>query len=362
MADRSTCGFEIQIRNLYKIFGPDAARYVKLVEQGMTKEELNRAHGHVLGLKNINISMPAGCIQVIMGLSGSGKSTLIRHINRLIDPTAGEILVDGVDVVKMDRRKLQDFRRNSTAMVFQKFALLPHRTVLENTVYGLEIQSRPRKEQVDTAMRWIERVGLKGFEGKYPNQLSGGMQQRVGLARALTNDAPILLMDEAYSALDPLIRVDMQTVLLDLQKEIMKTIVFITHDLDEALRLGDRIAILRDGEVVQQGTAQDIVLNPANEYIERFVKEVDRSKVVRVESLLDSLSSGTTRPQICVPTATTLESATRALIEAGETEIGVIDSNGNCLGVLSLNSILSLTFGTFERLQPSKPQLKLATA
>jgi len=268
MADNGNShGIGIQIKNLYKIFGPQAEKYVALIKDGMTKEELNRKHGHVLGLKNINISMPAGGIQVIMGLSGSGKSTLIRHINRLIDPTAGQILVGGVDVVKMDKRVLREYRRHSTAMVFQKFGLLPHRTVLENTVYGLEIQGKGKKEQIDMAMRWIERVGLKGFESNYPNQLSGGMQQRVGLARALTNDAPILLMDEAYSALDPLIRMDMQTVLLDLQQEIKKTIVFITHDLDEALRLGEQIAILRDGEVVQQGTAQDIVLNPANEYI-----------------------------------------------------------------------------------------------
>jgi glycine betaine/proline transport system ATP-binding protein len=357
MAERTSRGYEIQIRNLYKIFGPDAASYVQRVEQGMTKEQLNREHGHVLGLKNINISMPAGCIQVIMGLSGSGKSTLIRHINRLIDPTAGEILVDGVDVVKMDRRRLLEFRRHSTAMVFQKFALLPHRTVLENTVYGLEIQGKGRKEQVDTAMRWIDRVGLEGFESKYPNQLSGGMQQRVGLARALTNDAPILLMDEAFSALDPLIRVDMQTVLLDLQKEIMKTIVFITHDLDEALRLGDRIAILRDGAVVQQGTAQDIVLNPADDYIERFVKEIDRSRVIRVDSLLGSPAPGSMRPRICVPTGTTLEAATRALIEAREKELAVIDADGDCLGVLSLDSILALTFGASDRIRPPKPRL-----
>ena len=226
----------------------------------MSKTELNEKHGHVLGLRDINIDMPAGCIQVVMGLSGSGKSTLIRHINRLIDPTAGEVIIDGADVCKMNQNDLRQFRRHKTAMVFQKFALLPHRTVLDNTVYGLEIQGLSREKQEEQARRWIGRVGLKGFEDHYPNQLSGGMQQRVGLARALTNDAPILLMDEAFSALDPLIRMDMQSVLLDLQKEIKKTVVFITHDLDEALRLGDRIAILRDGEVVQQGTGQDIVL------------------------------------------------------------------------------------------------------
>ena len=238
----------IQIRSLYKVFGANAAHAVDLAKQGMSKAELNECHGNVLGLKDITLEMPAGAIQVIMGLSGSGKSTLIRHINRLIDPTAGEVLVGGVDVVKMNEKDLREFRRRNTAMVFQKFALLPHRTVLDNTVYGLQVRGVPRKQQIDEAMRWINRVGLAGFENRYPNQLSGGMQQRVGLARALTNDAPILLMDEAFSALDPLIRTDMQGVLLDLQKEIKKTVVFITHDLDEALRLGDRIAILRDGE------------------------------------------------------------------------------------------------------------------
>ncbi len=225
-------GIPINVRNLYKIFGPNGADYVDAVKNGMSKTELNEKHGHVLGLKDINIEMPAGGIQVVMGLSGSGKSTLIRHINRLIDPTAGEVLVGGDDVVKMNADQLREFRRHKTAMVFQKFALLPHRTVLDNAVYGLEIQSVSRAKQEEEARRWIARVGLSGFENHYPNQLSGGMQQRVGLARALTNDAPILLMDEAFSALDPLIRMDMQSVLLDLQKEIRKTIVFITHDLD----------------------------------------------------------------------------------------------------------------------------------
>jgi glycine betaine/proline transport system ATP-binding protein len=204
MADRRFGG--IKVRHLYKIFGPNPAAYVEAVQNGMTKGELNHAHGHVLGLRNINMEIRSGCIQVIMGLSGSGKSTLIRHINRLIDPTAGEILVDGVDVVKMNEVELRNFRRHQTAMVFQKFALLPHRNVLDNTVFGLEVQGIERAQAIDVAMKWLERVGLKGFEQKYPNQLSGGMQQRVGLARALSNDAPVLLMDEAYSALDPLIR------------------------------------------------------------------------------------------------------------------------------------------------------------
>ena len=278
----------IEIRNLYKIFGARGAEYVDAVNRGMTKQELNDKHRHVLGLRDINISIPAGAIQVVMGLSGSGKSTLIRHINRLIEPTAGQIVIEGQDVVTMAPEALRAFRRHKTAMVFQKFALLPHRTVLDNAAYGLEVQGISEAERYRTAMRWIERVGLKGFEKSYPSQLSGGMQQRVGLARALANDAPILLMDEAYSALDPLIRYDMQTVLLDLQKEVRKTIVFITHDLDEALRIGDRIALLRDGNVIQQGTGQDIVLNPADDYVANFVQHVDRGKVLRVEAVMDA--------------------------------------------------------------------------
>ena len=330
----------IEIRSLYKIFGPHAHQHVAAVKDGMSKTELNHQTGHVLGLKDINIAMPGGSIQVIMGLSGSGKSTLIRHINRLIDPTAGEVLVGGVDVVKMGSDELREFRRHQTAMVFQKFALLPHRTVLDNTVYGLEIQGLPRATQVAAAMRWIERVGLKGFEGKYPHQLSGGMQQRVGLARALTNDAPILLMDEAFSALDPLIRMDMQSVLLDLQKEIRKTIVFITHDLDEALRLGDRIAILRDGEVIQQGTGQQIVLNPADDYIAKFVREVNRGRVVEVVSVM---TPGGEAPKGAITLAPldTLEQAARRLSESTVKTARVAGADGATLGTVKLEAIVA---------------------
>lgn len=328
-------GEGIEIRNLYKIFGPNAAAYVEQVRNGLSKADLNQVHGHVLGLNNINISMPAGAIQVIMGLSGSGKSTLIRHINRLIDPTSGQIIVDGHDVVAMSQTKLRDYRRHQTAMVFQKFALLPHRTVLDNTVYGLEVQGVPRAEQRERAMRWIERVGLKGFEDRYPNQLSGGMQQRVGLARALTNDAPILLMDEAYSALDPLIRVDMQTVLLDIQKEIRKTIVFITHDLDEALRLGDQIAILRDGEVIQQGTSQDIVLRPADDYIATFVREVNRGRVIRVDAVMSTLEG---EPPIGpqVRPDMTLDTAVKHMVSSRVDAMAVVGDDGRILGRLEM--------------------------
>ncbi|MDH4442402.1 MAG: glycine betaine/L-proline ABC transporter ATP-binding protein [Rhizobium sp.] len=328
----------IEIKNLYKIFGPNGTAHINAVKAGISKSELNEKHGHVLGLKDINISMPGGGITVVMGLSGSGKSTLIRHINRLIEPTAGEVLYDGVDVCRMTQLELRDFRRQKTAMVFQKFALLPHRTVLENTVYGLDIQGMPRTKSEEIGRRWIDRVGLAGFEQHYPNQLSGGMQQRVGLARALSNDADILLMDEAYSALDPLIRVDMQTVLLDLQKELKKTVVFITHDLDEALRLGDRIAILRDGQVIQQGTGQDIVLQPADDYISAFVKEVNRGRVI----MLGTIMSPSTVPGegLQLRSDLVLETAARMMTEARQTTANVVDEAGKPVGHVDLQQII----------------------
>ena len=328
----------IVVRNLYKIFGANPAAYVDAVRNGMTKTELNTRHGHVLGLRDINIDIKSGSIQVIMGLSGSGKSTLIRHINRLIDPTAGEVLVGGVDVVKMGRSELRGFRRHQTAMVFQKFALLPHRSVLDNTMFGLEIQGVDRIRARDVAMRWLERVGLKGFETRYPNQLSGGMQQRVGLARALSNDAPVLLMDEAYSALDPLIRTDMQSVLLDIQHEIKKTIVFITHDLDEALRLGDKIAILRDGEVIQQGTSQDIVLRPADDYVASFVREVNRGRVVHVEDIMSPLKA-LAEGGLTIPANITIEKAIRVLASAPDGDVIVVDPAGKSVGSVSFRQL-----------------------
>ncbi len=339
MADDVPAG--IRIRHLYKVFGPRAEAMLELVRQGVSKQVLRDQHGHVLGLKDISIDMPAGGIQVVMGLSGSGKSTLIRHINRLIDPTAGEVLVpvngQDVDVVKMGHRQLLQFRREQTAMVFQKFALFPHFTVLENVQYGLQVQAVPARQRREQAARWIERVGLKGYEDHYPNQLSGGMQQRVGLARALTNDAPILLMDEAFSALDPLIRSDMQSVLLDLQQEIGKTIVFITHDLDEALRLGDRIAILRDGEVVQQGTGQQIVLRPADDYIASFVRDVNRGRVIRCRTLANP---GDPVPGPSIDGGLVIEEAARILNAEGIKQANVVNAKGKHLGVLGMDDII----------------------
>lgn len=329
----------IDIRGLYKIFGKRPQAFMEAVREGMSKQELQEKHSHVLGLKDINLTMPAGSIQVVMGLSGSGKSTLIRHINRLIDPTVGEVVVGGQDVCKMGTGALRNFRRHQTAMVFQKFALLPHRTVLNNVVYGLEVQGVPREKQETEARRWIDRVGLAGFEDNYPNQLSGGMQQRVGLARALTNDAPLLLMDEAFSALDPLIRMDMQSVLLDLQKELHKTIVFITHDVDEALRLGDRIAILRDGEIIQEGSGQDIVLEPADEYIQNFVKDVNRARVIRADSIMTAGMHSSTNVE--VKAGDNLEVIARAMTLAKVNTVNVLGDNGQGLGHLTMETTLA---------------------
>ena len=282
---------KVSIRGLYKIFGPNDKAMVAHVQGGMDKPTLLDRHGHVLGLEDINVEMRAGEITVIMGLSGSGKSTLIRHLNRLIEPTAGEILVDGSDVMALDGARLRALRQGKMSMVFQKFALLPHKTVLPNAAMPLSVRGVAAPEQESEARRWLTRVGLDGFEDHFPSQLSGGMQQRVGIARALAANTDIMLMDEAFSALAPLLRTDMQDLLLELQKELHKTIVFITHDLDEALKLADHLVILKDGRVVQQGEPQHILLNPGDPYIENFVSDINRARVLRVRSVMSPLSA-----------------------------------------------------------------------
>jgi glycine betaine/proline transport system ATP-binding protein len=278
---------KVSIRGLYKIFGARDAEMVPYVQAGMDKPALLATHGHVLGLNDINVDMQAGEITVIMGLSGSGKSTLIRHLNRLIDPSAGEILVDGGDVMGLDSAQLRELRQKQMSMVFQKFALLPHKTVLQNAEMPLSLQGVDQATMDAEARKWLKRVGLEGYENHYPAQLSGGMQQRVGIARALTANTDIMLMDEAFSALDPLIRTDMQDLLLELQTELHKTIIFITHDLDEALKLADHLVILKDGAVVQQGEPQHILLNPCDPYIEDFVSDINRARVLRVRSVME---------------------------------------------------------------------------
>lgn len=350
MIEKARSATSIEIKGLYKIFGSDAARCVEAVKNGLSKAELIEKHGHVLGLNDINISMPSGKIQVIMGLSGSGKSTLIRHINRLVEPTAGSIIIDGQDILKMGEIELREFRRSQTAMVFQRFALLPHRTVLENTTFGLAIRGTPKATARDIGMRWIERVGLHGYADNYPNQLSGGMQQRVGLARALSNDAPILLMDEAYSALDPLIRTDMQSVLLDLQTELNKTIVFITHDLDEALRLGDQITILREGSVIQQGNSHDIIMHPADEYIADFVKDVNRGRFIKIDAVMRPLAAGEERVIPEIKSGATLEVAAKELASSKSVDALVVGADGQHLGRVHLRDIaLGMASGSNDR-------------
>lgn len=278
---------KIEVRNIDKIFGPHPDRWLQAARDGMSKETLLAKSGHTLGLRDINLSIEEGSIYVIMGLSGSGKSTLIRHFNRLIEPSAGSIWVDGTDVTALDARALEAFRRKKMSMVFQHFGLFPHRTVLENAAYGLTVQGMSRRDCERRARHWLDQVGLSGFEAQYPHQISGGMRQRVGLARALATDAEILLMDEAFSALDPLIRREMQDQLLQLQAQLNKTIVFITHDLDEALRLGNRIAILKDGELVQEGTPEDILLRPSNDYVQEFLQDVNRTKALSATHVLN---------------------------------------------------------------------------
>ena len=329
---------KIRIKNLYKIFGDSPITAMQHVKDGATKQSLLDDYGHVLGLKDINLDIPEKKIQVVMGLSGSGKSTLIRHINRLIEPTEGQVIVDGGNVLAMSQDDLRDFRRHKSSMVFQKFALLPHRTVAQNAAYGLTIQGISEGDAQDRAQRWIDRVGLGGFENHFPAQLSGGMQQRVGLARALATDAEILLMDEAFSALDPLIRTDMQDILLDLQSELHKTIVFITHDLDEALRIGDQIAILRDGESIQQGDPQDIILRPADDYISDFIKDINRGRVLKVRSVMTNAKRAG-GPKLSMDMA--LEDALQELASSSKGSGAVVDGSGKTVGKIEMKAAIT---------------------
>ena len=324
---------KISIKGLYKIFGNRPNYAMQHVLNGITKQQLLDEHDHVLGLKNINIDIPAKRLHVIMGLSGSGKSTLVRHINRLIEPTSGKVIIDGENVMEMSQDELREFRRYKASMVFQKFGLLPHRTVVQNIAYGLIIQGISEGEASERSLRWIDQVGLTGFEKHYPAQLSGGMQQRVGLARALATDAEILLMDEAFSALDPLIRTNMQDILLDLQEELHKTIIFITHDLDEALRIGDEISILRDGEVIQKGDPQDIILKPADSYITDFIKDINRSRVIKIGSIMEKATRAS-GPKLV--SNTSVEEALQIMTSADKSVAAVVDTKGKTIGKISL--------------------------
>ncbi len=320
---------KVKVENVSKIFGNHPKRAVEMLDKGMKKTEILKKTGMTVGVNRASFTIDAGEIFVIMGLSGSGKSTLIRLLNRLIEPSAGQILIDGVDLMQMNKEQLRDVRRNKMSMVFQKFALFPNRTVLENAEYGLEIQGIDKQTRQEKAKQALQLVGLQGYEHSLPDELSGGMQQRVGLARALANDTDILLMDEAFSALDPLIRKDMQNELLELQESMSKTIIFITHDLDEALRIGDRIALMKDGSIVQVGTPEEILMSPANEYVERFVADVDLSKVLTASHvMIKAETMGITKgPRV----------ALQLMKESGISNIFIVDKKQILQGVITAN-------------------------
>ena len=277
---------KVKVEHLTKIFGKKQQQALAMIQENRDKNEIVAQTGATVGVYDASFEVEEGEIFVIMGLSGSGKSTIIRILNRLIDPTSGEIYIDGKNIAQMDKEALREVRRHKINMVFQNFGLFPHRTILENTEYGLEVRGVPKVERQALAEQALENSGLLTFKDQYPNQLSGGMQQRVGLARALANDPEILLMDEAFSALDPLIRREMQDELLDLQSNVQKTIIFITHDLNEALRIGDRIALMKDGQIMQIGTGEEILTHPANQYVRDFVEDVDRSKVLTAQNIM----------------------------------------------------------------------------
>ncbi|MGL9726733.1 quaternary amine ABC transporter ATP-binding protein [Enterococcus sp. DIV0756] len=277
---------KVKVEHLTKIFGKKQQQALAMIKENRDKNEIVAQTGATVGVYDASFEVEEGEIFVIMGLSGSGKSTMIRLLNRLIDPTSGEIYIDGENIAQMDKEALREVRRHKINMVFQNFGLFPHRTILENTEYGLEVRGVPKAERQALAEQALDNSGLLTFKAQYPNQLSGGMQQRVGLARALANDPEILLMDEAFSALDPLIRREMQDELLDLQANVQKTIIFITHDLNEALRIGDRIALMKDGQIMQIGTGEEILTHPANQYVRDFVEDVDRSKVLTAQNIM----------------------------------------------------------------------------
>ena len=328
----------IKINQLYKIFGDSQENALELVKNGIGKEELLEKSNCVLGLNNINLNIKKAKIQVVMGLSGSGKSTLIRHLNRLIEPTSGEILVNDTDILQLNTKELVQFRQNNMSMVFQKFALFPHKTVLQNVGYGLAVQNIPKDEWEEKATKWINRVGLEGYETYYPGQLSGGMQQRVGLARALATDAEILLMDEAFSALDPLIRSEMQNILLDLQSELHKTIIFITHDLDEALKIGDRIAILRDGSMVQDSDPQEIIMNPADDYVSDFIKDINRARVIQAKSIMTHTKTKSSGP--IVQENMVLEDILQIMSDDPSKPVTIENSKGNITGKIEMANLI----------------------
>jgi len=327
---------QISVRGLTKIFGPHPAQALARLDAGASKDDILAATGHVVGLNRVSLDIPAGKTTVIMGLSGSGKSTLARCLNRLVEPTAGEILVDGRNIIGMPTAELREFRRKTFGMVFQQFALFPHYSVVQNVGFGLEVAGVSPAARREKAMDMLQRVGLEAFADAYPAELSGGMRQRVGLARALVLDPEVLIMDEAFSALDPLIRSDMQDELLRLQEELHKTIVFISHDLDEAIKLSDLIVLMRDGAVVQQGTAEDLLTSPADDYVARFANNADLTRVLTAGSIMKK-SEAVAQLGMDGP-----RTALRKMRHFAITNLFVLDEQRQLVGILSADDALSL--------------------
>ncbi|GAB4579194.1 MAG: hypothetical protein Fur0022_19320 [Anaerolineales bacterium] len=329
---------KVELQHLWKIFGPNPQYVLEKLNNGHSRAEVLRETGHVLAVRDVSFNVGQGEIFVVMGLSGSGKSTLVRCLSRLIDPTAGKVLINGKDVTAMPEDDLRELRRRTVSMVFQKFGLFPHRRIVDNVGYGLEIQGMDQAARREKARQILELVGLKGWENHYPHELSGGMQQRVGLARALAVDPEIMLCDEPFSALDPLIRRDMQNELLNLQKTLHKTIIFITHDFLEAIKLGDRIAIMKDGEIVQIGTPQEIVAHPVNNYVREFTQDVPRAKVLTAETIMappQTPPNGET-----VPHNWTLEQLIPLVLRTDQT-LQVVDGTGAPIGSLDRQMVLA---------------------
>lgn len=337
---------KLVVENLFKIFGPDPDRAFPLIEKGLGKVEIFEKTGLTIGVQNANFSVNSGEIFVVMGLSGSGKSTLVRMLNRLIKPTSGDVIVDGKNVTKMSRDELVMFRLQNMSMVFQSFALMPHLTVLENAAFGLDLGKIDSKKRDERAMQALDQVGLKGWENSFPKELSGGMQQRVGLARGLAVDPDILLMDEAFSALDPLIRTEMQDELLKLQEEHQRTIIFISHDLDEALRIGDRIAIMEGGKVVQVGTPEEILQNPADDYVRAFFRGVDPTGVITAGDIVRN-----SYPTVIRTKAGSLRTAHELLSGTEKNYLYVLDGKRRFLGIVSSDSLKEL----IEAERPDNP-------
>ncbi len=323
---------KIEVQNLTHIFGPRPKRGLKMIKNGQSKNDVLKKTGLTVGINNVNFNIQTNEIFVIMGLSGSGKSTLLRCLNRLINPVEGKVIVNGTDIRSLEKKDLREIRKKEFGMVFQNFGLLPYKTVLENATLGLDAQSLPVEEKLKRAEQSLEKVGLKGWENKYPDELSGGMKQRVGLARALAVDPSILLMDEPFSALDPLIKQEMQELLLDIYDEMNKTIVFITHDLDEALKLGDRIAIMKDGEIVQLGTPEDILTNSKTPYVEDFVKNVNRSVVLTARNIM-------IKPSALLYESDGLNVARYKMIKNSFTSIFVVDHKRRYKGIVLLEDV-----------------------